>query len=190
MNKFLSILILILVALSCGSKPEVSEEETQKQENVINIETLSDRELFYYTEELEKKLIDQESLELSKEYSVKLLEASQKHIEKYPKSQFRREIMRKGSRAAQGLNQDFEAVRILSISIAENQNDSTIIEEMNNRAFLYYKMQDKENAIKAFKEIKEKFPDDPSIESHDAMIETIDMNSDELTEYLEKKNAQ
>lgn len=190
MKKLVFALLSISLFMSCGEEQEVATEQNTEQKNSIDIEKLSDRELFEYAEMLEKKLIDQESLEISKKNSVKLLEASQKHIEKFPESQFRREIMRKGSRAAQGLNQDFEAVRILNLTIKENEGDSTIVDEMNVRAYLYDKMEDKEKAKAAYEEIIEKFPNHPSVANHIERLKTIHMSTEELLEYFEKKNAE
>ena len=154
-----------------------------------NIEGFSESELYSRLEKLEEKLVNEESLEVSKRYSLLMLEAGKKHIEKFPKSINRREAIRKASKAAQGLQQDFEAVRILEIGISEFANDSNIIEEMNVRAFLFDKMDNKKKAREAYDEIIEKFPNHPSTVMHIARLSTLDMNEEELMEWLEKQNA-
>ncbi len=193
MNKILIPLFSLLLLFSCGNEPETeTKKELTPEEKLdqVNIDLLTELELYLYTEEVEKKLVDQESLEVSKKYSIKLLEASQKHIEKFPNSENRREIIRKGSRAAQGLNQDFEAIRMLDLTIVENAQDSTIVEEMNVRAYLYDKIDDKEKAKAAYEEIVEKFPNHPSVANHKERLKTIHMSTEELMEYFEKKNAE
>jgi len=176
--------------LSCGEESETeSTPETNQQEEMISLDGMSEQELVEYASELEKKLVDQESLELSKEYSIRLLEVAQKHVEKYPKSAERREMIRKGSRAAQGLNQDYEAVRLLDLSINENSTDSTIVEEMNVRAYLFDKMDNKTRAEKAYKEIIEKFPNHPSSAMHKERLKTLHLTEEELIELFEKNNA-
>ena len=61
---------------------------------------------------------------------------------------------------------------------------------MNLRAFLYDKMDSKEEAKKAIKEIIEKFPNHSSIENHKARLKTIDLSDEELMELFEKQNAE
>lgn len=194
MKKTIAISIFIGCLLySCSSESSTnnsSEIQTEQQEDQVNIELLSDRDLFLYMEELEKKLIDQESLELSKEYSIKMLESAQKHIEKFPESQYRREAIRKGSRAAQGLQQDFEAIRLIDIAIKENSSDSTVIDEMNVRAYLFDKMDKKDSAQKAYEEIIEKFPHHPSSNMHKERLKTLHLTEEELIKLFEEKNAE
>ncbi|MEN8927799.1 MAG: hypothetical protein ABF242_07005 [Flavobacteriales bacterium] len=181
-----------ILLFSCKNEPvktESTAEEKQEQFMLTNIDSLGDMELYYFMEELEKRLKNEDSLELSQAYSIKMLESAQKHAEKFKSSENRREAIRKGVRAAMGLDQDYEAIRFNSLIIDENPNDSTIIEEMNLRAFLYDKMDSKEEAKKAITEIIEKFPDHPSVENHKARLKTIDLTDDELMELFEKQNA-
>ena len=192
MKNILFPLFALLLLVSCENETaSTTEKELSPQEklDLTNTELLTDIELFMYSEEVEKQLINQESLEISKKYSVKLLEAAQKHIDKFPKSEYRREMIRKGSRAAQGLNQDFEAIRMLEIIIAENTEDTTIIEEMNVKAFLYDKMDKNEKAKAAYEEIIAKFPNHPSSANHKERLKTIHMTTEEMMEYFETKNA-
>ena len=192
MNKISFILFSLILLASCGNEIEQTEENelTQKEQfEKVNIDALSEEELYSRSQKIEKELVDQESLEVSKKYSRLLMETAQKHIEKYPKSKNRRDVIRKGSRAAQGLNQDYEAIRMLALSIKENANDSSIIEEMNVRAFLYDKLDNKEKAKEAYEEILEKYPNHPSSKNHKARLETIHMSTEELLKYFEEKNA-
>ena len=128
-------------------------------------------------------------LEVSKQFSVKLLETSKKHIEKYPKSKERREVFRKASKAAQGLNQDYEAIRLLEMTIGEHADDSTIVEEMNVRAYLFDKINDMEKAEKAYKQIIEAFPNHHSVPMHRERLKTLHMSEEELLKHFQKKNA-
>ncbi|MDB4089604.1 hypothetical protein N9544_08300 [Flavobacteriales bacterium] len=194
MKKLILITISSAVLLfSCNSEPAKPIEETTnplEQFLATNLDSLDEMELYYYMEELEKRLMNEDSLELSKAYSVKMLESAQKHSSNFTKSEHRREALRKGVRAAMGLNQDYEAVRLNTIIIDENSTDTTIIEEMNLRAFLYDKMNSKEEAKKAINEIIEKFPSHSSIDNHKARLKTIDLSDEELMELFEKKNAE
>lgn len=193
MKKIILITISSAVLLfSCKSeptKPIVDNVNPIEQFLQTNLDSLNEMELYYYMEELEKKLMNEDSLELSKAYSIKMLESAQKHSSVYTKSDNRREAIRKGVRAAMGLNQDFEAIRLNTIIINENPEDSTIIEEMNLRAFLYDKMNSKEEAKKAINEIIEKFPNHSSIENHKARLKTIDLSDEELMQLFEQQNA-
>lgn len=192
MKKIILITISSAILLvSCNTQPSQPEQIVNSEEQFMltNIDTLDDIELYYYMEELEKKIMNEDSLELSKAYSIKMLESAQKHSSKFTTSKHRREAIRKGVRAAMGLNQDFEAIRLNTIIIDENPTDSTIIEEMNLRAFLYDKMDSKEEAKKAIAEIIEKFPNHSSIANHKARLETIDMTDEEFMEYATQKNA-
>lgn len=185
-------LLISFTLFSCNN--EITEEtkpEVKEEQKLIgaNIEGFSESELYSRLEKLEEKLVNEESLEVSKRYSLLMLEAGKKHIEKFPKSINRREAIRKASKAAQGLQQDFEAVRILEIGISEFANDSNIIEEMNVRAFLFDKMDNKKKAREAYDEIIEKFPNHSSTVMHKARLSTLDMNEEELMEWLEKQNA-
>lgn len=185
-------LLISFTLFSCNN--EITEEtkpEVKEEQKLIgaNIEGFSESELYSRLEKLEEKLVNEESLEVSKRYSLLMLEAGKKHIEKFPKSINRREAIRKASKAAQGLQQDFEAVRILEIGISEFANDSNIIEEMNVRAFLFDKMDNKKKAREAYDEIIKKFPNHPSTVMHIARLSTLDMNEEELMEWLEKQNA-
>lgn len=193
-NLLITSLLISFTLFSCNNETneeeqpasEITEEQTFE---TINIDALTEAELYSRLEKIEKNLVDEESLEVSKKYSVLMLEAGKKHIEKFPKSTNRREALRKASKAAQGLQQDYEAVRILEIAISEFATDTTIIEEMNVRAFLFDKMDNKKKAREAYEEIIEKFPNHPSTEMHKARLSTLDMNEDELMEWLEKQNA-
>lgn len=181
-----------MLLFSCNSEPTKPVEETinpLEQFLETNLDSLGEMELYYYMEELEKRLMNEDSLELSKAYSIKMLESAQKHASNFTKSEHRREAIRKGVRAAMGLNQDYEAIRLNTIIINENPTDSTIIEEMNLRAFLYDKMNSKEEAKKAINEIIEKFPNHSSIENHKARLKTIDLSDEELMKLFEKQNA-
>ncbi len=181
-----------ILLFSCTNEATTPTETTPTKEVSFvetNTDSLTDMELYYYMEELEKRLTNEDSLELAKAFSVKMLESAQKHSSKFTTSENRREAIRKGVRAAMGLNQDYEAIRLNTIIIDENPNDSTIIEEMNLRAFLYDKMNAKEEAKKAIQEIIEKFPNHPSIENHKARLKTIDLSDEELMELFEKQNA-
>ena len=193
MKKLLISLLLISITLfSCNDEPtEVAKSETTEKQSfeTTNIDALSEAELFSRLEKIEKNLVDEESLEVSKKYSVLMLEAGKKHIEKFPESINRRESIRKASKAAQGLQQDYEAVRLLEIGISEFGNDTTIIEEMNVRAYLFDKMDNKKKAREAYQEIIEKFPNHPSTEMHKARLSTLDMSEEELMKWLEKQNA-
>ncbi len=186
---------LLFALASCGnettSKTEMSEvtEQTESTLTSKNIDLMSDMELYLFSEELEKNLIDEESLELSRGLSVKLLETAQKHIEKFPDSEYRRELIRKGSRAAQGLGQDFEAVRLIEVAISENKTDPTIIDEMNLRAFLFDKMDNKKKAEEAYEEIIAKFPDHESVKMHKERLKTLHLTEEELIQLFEEKNA-
>lgn len=194
MKKIILITISSIVLLfSCNSEPSTPNEETvtaEEQFMFTNLDSLDDSELYAYMEELEKKIMNEDSLELSKSYSIKMLESAQKHVSKYTASKNRRDAARKGVRAAMGLNQDYEAIRLNTIIIDENPTDSTIIEEMNLRAFLFDKMDSKEAAKKAIAEIIEKFPNHPSVENHKARLKTIDLSNEELMELFEKQNAE
>jgi len=194
MKKIILITISSAVLLfSCNSGPSTPVEEAvnaEEQFMLTNLDSLVDMELYYYMEELEKKLMNEDSLELSKAYSVKMLESAQKHASKFTTSEHRREAIRKGVRAAMGLNQDYEAIRLNTLIIDENSTDTNIIEEMNLRAFLYDKTDSKEEAKKAIKEIIEKFPNHSSIENHKARLKTIDLSDEELMELFEKQNAE
>ncbi|MEN8809926.1 MAG: hypothetical protein ABF272_00840 [Flavobacteriales bacterium] len=184
--------LLVLALVNCGKeKTEVegTPETTESTMTSKNIDLMSDMELFLFSEELEKNLIDEESLEVSRGLSVKLLETAQKHIEKFPKSEYRRELIRKGSRAAQGLGQDFEAVKLIEIAISENKNDPTIIDEMNLRAFLFDKMDNKKKAQEAYEEIIAKYPDHESVKMHKERLKTLHMTEDELIKLFEERNA-
>ena len=192
MKKIILITLSSAVLLfSCNSNQTSKDVTENKQVEFIqtNIDSLSEMELYYFMEELEKKIMNEDSLELSKAYSVKMLESAQKHSSKYTSSEHRRDAIRKGVRAAMGLNQDYEAIRLNTIIIDENPTDTTIIEEMNLRAFLFDKMDSKEAAKKAIAEIIEKFPNHPSIENHKARLKTIDLSNEELMELFEKQNA-
>lgn len=191
-HKLITSLLISFTLFSCNN--EITEEtkpEVKEEQKLIgaNIEGFSESELYSRLEKLEEKLVNEESLEVSKRYSLLMLEAGKKHIEKFPKSINRREAIRKASKAAQGLQQDFEAIRILEIGISEFANDSNIIEEMNVRAFLFDKMDNKKKAREAYDEIIEKFPNHPSTVMHKARLSTLDMNEEELMEWLEKQNA-
>lgn len=182
----------VFLLFSCKTESSTPVEETvnlEKQFILTNLDSLNEMELYYYMEELEKKLINEDSLELSKAYSIKMLESAQKHASKFTESEHRRDAIRKGVRAAMGLNQDYEAIRLNTIIIDENPTDTNIIEEMNLRAFLYDKMDSKEEAKKAIKEILEKFPNHSSIENHKARLKTINLSDEELMELFEKQNA-
>ncbi|MEN8827074.1 MAG: hypothetical protein ABF264_01745 [Flavobacteriales bacterium] len=184
--------LLVFALVNCGTeKTEVegTPETTESTMTSKNIDLMSDMELFLFSEELEKNLIDEESLEVSRGLSVKLLETAQKHIEKFPKSEYRRELIRKGSRAAQGLGQDFEAVKLIEIAISENKNDPTIIDEMNLRAFLFDKMDNKKKAQEAYEEIIAKYPDHESVKMHKERLKTLHMTEDELIKLFEERNA-
>lgn len=184
--------LLVFALVNCGTEKtevESTPETTESTMTSKNIDLMSDMELFLFSEELEKNLIDEESLEVSRGLSVKLLETAQKHIEKFPKSEYRRELIRKGSRAAQGLGQDFEAVRLIEIAISENKNDPTIIDEMNLRAFLFDKMDNKKKAQEAYEEIIAKYPDHESVKMHKERLKTLHMTEDELIKLFEERNA-
>ena len=184
--------VLVFTLWNCGTQTEVEDEKSNTLEEQMtqkNIELMSDMELYLFSQELEKNLIDEESLELSRGLSVKLLETAQKHISKFPESEYRRELIRKGSRAAQGLGQDFEAIRLIEIAISENKNDPTIIDEMNLRAFLFDKMDNKEKAQKAYEEIIAKYPNHESVEMHKERLKTLHLTEDELIKLFEEKNA-
>ena len=183
------------IIYSCGEKVETPTEPEKNQElkkdNSLleaNIDLLSDTELLLLMDNIEANLIDNKSLEMSQQYSVKLLETSKKHLEKFPQSQERRDVIRKASKAAQGLNQDYEAIRLLEMSIKENFMDTTIVEEMNVRAFLFDKIDDKEKAREAYTEIIKKFPKHPLTKMHKARLETLHMNEEEFNEWLKKQN--
>ncbi len=183
---------LLLSLMNCGNAETPKQEQETSIEQVLtqkNIDRMSDMELFLFSEELEKNLMDEESLEISRGLSVKLLETAQKHIEKFPESEYRRELIRKGSRAAQGLGQDFEAIRLIEIAISENKEDPTIIDEMNLRAFLFDKMDNKKKAQEAYEEIIEKFPTHESVEMHKERLKTLPLTEEELIQLFEKKNA-
>lgn len=188
----ISSLIVSFVLFACKTEPAQPAEpeltEEQKWE-AMDLELLNESDLYARMDLLEKKLINEESLEVSKKNSILMLEASKKHIEKFPNSENRREAIRKASKAAQGLQQDFEAVRLLEIGIEEFASDTTIVEEMNVRAFLYDKMDNKAKAKEAYNEIIKKFPKHYSVEMHKARLKTIDMNDEQLMEWLEKQNA-
>ncbi|MGB1041556.1 MAG: tetratricopeptide repeat protein [Flavobacteriales bacterium] len=184
------------IIYSCGDKVETptEPEKTQELENDnslldANIDLLSDTELLLLMDNIEANLIDNKSLEMSKQYSVKLLETSKKHLEKFPESPERRDVIRKASKAAQGLNQDYEAIRLLDMSIKENSMDTTIVEEMNVRAYLFDKINDMERAEKAYKEIIEKYPNHSSVKMHKERLKTIHLSEDELLKYFQEKNA-
>lgn len=184
---------LLFALVNCGTNTKENIEEPEIPETTLtskNIDLMSDMELYLFSEELEKNLIDEESLELSRGLSVKLLETAQEHIEKFPDSEYRRELIRKGSRAAQGLGQDFEAVRLIEIAISENKNDPTIIDEMNLRAFLFDKMDNKKKAQEAYEEIIAKFPDHESVQMHKERLKTLHMTEEELIKLFEERNAE
>jgi len=183
---------LLLGLLNCET-PETPQNEIEvsleQQLTQKNIDLMSDMELYLFSEELEKNLMDEESLEISRGLSVKLLETAQKHLEKFPESEYRREIIRKGSRAAQGLGQDYEAIRLINIAIKDNKNDSTIIDEMNLRAFLFDKMDNKKKAQEAYEEIIALFPNHESVIMHKERLKTLHLTEDELIKLFEEKNA-
>ena len=183
---------LLLGLLNCET-PETPKNEIEvsleQQLTQKNIDLMSDMELYLFSEELEKNLMDEESLEISRGLSVKLLETAQKHLEKFPESEYRRELIRKGSRAAQGLGQDYEAIRLINIAIKDNKNDSTIIDEMNLRAFLFDKMDNKKKAQEAYEEIIALFPNHESVIMHKERLKTLHLTEDELIKLFEEKNA-
>ncbi|GEM_PF-3938108 len=183
---------LLLGLLNCET-PETPQNEIEvsleQQLTQKNIDLMSDMELYLFSEELEKNLMDEESLEISRGLSVKLLETAQKHLEKFPESEYRRELIRKGSRAAQGLGQDYEAIRLINIAIKDNKNDSTIIDEMNLRAFLFDKMDNKKKAQEAYEEIIALFPNHESVIMHKERLKTLHLTEDELIKLFEEKNA-
>lgn len=186
---------LLFALAGCGTETtngtEGIEETDTIESNLTakNIDLMSDMELYLFSEELEQNLINEESLELNRGLSVKLLETAQKHIEKFPKSEYRRELIRKGSRAAQGLSQDFEAIRLIEIAISENKTDPTIIDEMNLRAFLFDKMDNKKKAQEAYEEIIALFPNHESVIMHKERLKTLHLTEDELIKLFEEKNA-
>ena len=183
---------LLLGLLNCET-PETPKNEIEvsleQQLTQKNIDLMSDMELYLFSEELEKNLMDEESLEISRGLSVKLLETAQKHLEKFPESEYRRELIRKGSRAAQGLGQDYEAIRLINIAIKDNKNDSTIIDEMNLRAFLFDKMDNNKKAQEAYEEIIALFPNHESVIMHKERLKTLHLTEDELIKLFEEKNA-
>lgn len=183
---------LLLGLLNCET-PETPQNEIEvsleQQLTQKNIDLMSDMELYLFSEELEKNLMNKESLEISRGLSVKLLETAQKHLEKFPESEYRRELIRKGSRAAQGLGQDYEAIRLINIAIKDNKNDSTIIDEMNLRAFLFDKMDNKKKAQEAYEEIIALFPNHESVIMHKERLKTLHLTEDELIKLFEEKNA-
>jgi len=183
---------LLLGLLNCET-PETPQNEIEvsleQQLTQKNIDLMSDMELYLFSEEIEKNLMDEESLEISRGLSVKLLETAQKHLEKFPESEYRRELIRKGSRAAQGLGQDYEAIRLINIAIKDNKNDSTIIDEMNLRAFLFDKMDNKKKAQEAYEEIIALFPNHESVIMHKERLKTLHLTEDELIKLFEEKNA-
>ena len=190
MKKIILITLSSAVLLfSCTSEPSTPSEVLSNEAKELNIDSLNDMELYYYMEELEKKLLNLDSIETSKPYSVKMLESVQKHIVKFPKSENRREVIRKGVGAAMGLRQEYEAVRLNNIIIDENPEDSTIYTEMSLNATILDNMGAKEEAKKVISSIIEKFPTHKSIDDFKSWQKTIDLNPEELIQFLNEQNA-
>ena len=180
---------VLLYSCSSTPSPDVPAETKLEENTEQSLDALNEEQLFARIELLENKLVDQESLEMSKANSIEMLESAQNHVARFPKSKNRRAVLRKGSQAAQGLNQAHEAIRLLDIAINEYSSDTTIYEEMNNQAFLYDQMGNKTRAKEIYRTLIADFPNNPYIESQKGMLKIIDMNPDELNKWLEKQHA-
>jgi len=187
------IIVILLVAvqwIGCGTeeKPNSESQEIEKTTDKLVID-YSEDELFSLSNELEENLLDTTKSNDYKNNSFKMLDLSQVFVSRFPESKNLRNIIKKGSRAAHGLGQEREAIRLINISIEKFSNDTTIIEEMNLKAFLYDKLNDKANARIAYQAIIDKFPNNPSSVKHKERLKTLDLTDEELLKHFEKINA-
>ena len=188
--KYLIICLPFILLLNCKSEENkiVETLETEKS-NEKTLEEYSEEELLIYSNEIKQNLSDTNKSSEYKENAIKLLSVCQTFIAKFPESKSFRKIARRGSGAAQGLGNFEETIRIIDISIEKFPNDSTIVEEMINKATIYDNLEDKKNARLAYQAIIDKFPNHVYGKSSMERLETLDLSQEELLKLLTEKNA-
>lgn len=172
-------------------------EETntpQKLEsNIIDISKFNETELYDYIIDLESKLLDttNNSIIPNKENSIRLLESSNKFVERFPEHAEKRNILFKGIRAARGLQKYHEALRLYDKILREFPEDEKTVEVLFEKAFVHDEnLNNTEEAKRIYTKIAEEYPEHRYGKNSKDRLATIDMTDEELTKWLFEQNAE
>ena len=93
--KYLLILLPLTFLINCNSEETTDNSTIVEQKNQTSYEDYSEDELFSYTDEIEKNLLDTNK---SKDYrmnSTHMLDICQLYVSKFPKSSNKRNVIKK-----------------------------------------------------------------------------------------------
>lgn len=198
MKYIFSVFIALITLTSCGEKSSTKEdakepkkEVTDNTTNYVDLDKLSESELKKRVTTLENKIYDASSKETNRENSIKLLEASNKFAERFPKSADREAVLYRGSLAARGLEKYFEAIRIFDVLIKDYPKSERYPDYVYEKAFICDEhLKNKEQAKKLYQELAHDYPNHIYGEQSKERLKTIDMTEEEFLNFLKNKNAE
>lgn len=190
MKKILIILSITSLLYNCGEEKNTT---APIESNIIDISKFNEKELYDYIIDLESNLLDtaNNTLVPNRENSIKLLESSNKFVERFPDNKEKRSVIYKGVRAARGLQKYHEAIRLLDNILREFPEDNRTVEVLFEKAFLQDEnLKNTEEAKRIYAQIAEKYPEHQFGKDSKSRLTTIDMTEEEFTKWLIEQNAE
>lgn len=185
--RFLLIIILSITIFSCGG----TENKTNNNiEEKIPLTEMDKEQLFKELNVLKSNLFDTVELKTNIEVAQQLLEGSKIYISKFSNEENIKDVTYRAVQASEALGKNEEAVTHLNMLIRNHPSDSSVVDWMFERAFIYdAKLNNKELAKKYYQEVVNNFPEHDFGVNAKARLQNIDMTDEELIEQFIKNNA-